>query len=73
MATLVATKCNPVIRIFYRRRRAAGKAPKPGSYAGRRASEPKDKIQTLTDPSLYDGSLAKPIVLPNKPQPEPAA
>jgi NADH-quinone oxidoreductase subunit E len=52
---------------------AAGKAPKPGSYAGRRASEPKDKIQTLTDPSLYDGSLAKPIVLPNKPQPEPAA
>ncbi|MBN9318528.1 MAG: NADH-quinone oxidoreductase subunit E [Caulobacterales bacterium 68-7] len=52
---------------------AAGKAPKPGSYDGRRASEPKDKIQTLTDPSLYDGSLAKPIVLPNKPQPEPAA
>jgi NADH-quinone oxidoreductase subunit E len=51
---------------------AAGKAPKPGSYAGRRASEPKDKIQTLTDPSLYDGSLAKPISLPNKPQPEPA-
>ena len=52
---------------------AAGKAPKPGSYDGRKASEPKDKIQTLTDPSLYDGSLAKPIVLPNKPQPEPAA
>jgi transposase len=28
MATLVATKCNPVIRSFYRRLRAAGKAAK---------------------------------------------
>ncbi|MGH7148258.1 MAG: IS110 family transposase [Nitrospiraceae bacterium] len=28
MATLVATKCNPVIRSFYLRLRAAGKAPK---------------------------------------------
>ena len=28
MATLVATKCNPVIRSFYRRLRTAGKAPK---------------------------------------------
>jgi len=28
MATLVATRCNPVIRAFYQRLRAAGKAPK---------------------------------------------
>jgi NADH-quinone oxidoreductase subunit E len=44
----------------------AGKKPEPGSYDGRRASEPKDAIRTLTDPSLYDGSLAKPFELPNK-------
>jgi NADH-quinone oxidoreductase subunit E len=43
----------------------AGKKPQPGSYDGRRASEPKDAIKTLTDPSLYDGSLAKPFALPN--------
>jgi NADH-quinone oxidoreductase subunit E len=43
----------------------AGKAPKPGSYAGRRASEPAGKIQTLLDPTLYDGSAAKPVKLPN--------
>lgn len=47
---------------------AAGKSPQPGSYEGRKASEPKDAIQTLTDPKLYDGSLAKPIKsLPNAP------
>lgn len=52
---------------------AAGKAPKPGSYLeGRRVSEPAGKIQTLTDPALYDGSLAKPITLPNQPAKEPA-
>jgi transposase len=28
MATLVATKCNPVIRSFYLRLRGVGKAPK---------------------------------------------
>ena len=43
----------------------AGKKPEPGSYDGRRASEPKDAILTLQDPSLYDGSLAKPFALPN--------
>ena len=52
---------------------AAGKAPKPGSYLeGRRASEPHNKIRTLTDPALYDGSLAKPVTLPNQPAKEPA-
>jgi NADH-quinone oxidoreductase subunit E len=48
---------------------AAGKAPKPGSYAGRHTSEPVGGAQTLTDPALYDGSLAKPIKkLPNAPE-----
>ena len=28
--------------------------------------------KTLTDPALYDGSLAKPVKLPNQPAPEPA-
>ena len=51
---------------------AAGKAPKPGSYVGRLASEPHNAIQTLTDPALYDGSLAKPVTLPNQPAKEPA-
>ncbi|MDB5441484.1 MAG: NADH-quinone oxidoreductase, subunit [Caulobacteraceae bacterium] len=50
----------------------AGKSPKPGSYAGRGASEPKGAIQTLTDPRLYDGSAAKPMTIPNLPQKEPA-
>ena len=43
----------------------AGKSPKPGSYAGRHASEPTGAIHTLTDPKLYDGSAAQPIKLPN--------
>jgi NADH-quinone oxidoreductase subunit E len=50
----------------------AGKSPEPGSYAGRQASAPAKGPKTLQDPSLYDGSLAKTIELPNKPQPEPA-
>ena len=53
---------------------AAGKAPKPGSYEGRGASEPAGGPQTLTDPTLYDGSAAARIdKLPNLPEPEPAA
>ena len=52
---------------------AAGKGPKPGSYAGRHTSEPAGGAQTLSDPKLYDGSLAEPIkTLPNLPKPEPA-
>jgi NADH-quinone oxidoreductase subunit E len=52
----------------------AGKTPKPGSYAGRHSSEPAGGAQTLTDPTLYDGSRAEPLkAIPNAPQPEPAA
>ena len=53
---------------------AAGKEPQPGSYIGRKASEPHEAVQTLLDPKLYDGSAAKKIAkLPNLPEPEPAA
>ncbi len=53
---------------------AAGKAPNPGSYAGRHTSEPAGGALTLNDPTLYDGSLAKAInSLPNKPAPEAKA
>jgi NADH-quinone oxidoreductase subunit E len=48
---------------------AAGKAPGPGSYAGRHTSEPAGGALTLTDPALYDGSAGKPITaLPNAPE-----
>ncbi len=47
----------------------AGGAPKPGSYAGRHTSEPAGGALTLTDPSLYDGSKAKPVKIPNAPEP----
>ena len=47
-----------------------GKAPQPGSYAGRHTSEPAGGATTLTDPSLYDGSKAKKLKkLPNAPEP----
>jgi len=52
---------------------ALGKAPAPGSYAGRASSEPQDAVKTLTDPALYDGSAARPLArLPNAPQPQEA-
>jgi NADH-quinone oxidoreductase subunit E len=44
---------------------AAGKAPKPGSATGRKGASPDGGPTTLTDPSLYDGSLAQPIKIPN--------
>jgi len=47
----------------------AGKKPWPGSYAGRHSSEPAGGALTLKDPALYDGSAAKPIKLPNLPEP----
>ena len=48
----------------------AGKKPEPGSYAGRHTCEPKGGAQTLSDPSLYDGSRAKKLKkIPNAPEP----
>ena len=53
---------------------AAGKTPKPGSYAGRHTSEPAGGAKTLLDPALYDGSAAKPIEkLHNAPEQPPQA
>lgn len=50
----------------------AGKTPQPGSYAGRRTSEPQGGAKTLLDETLYDGRQAQPITkLPNS-DPEPA-
>ena len=53
---------------------AAGEAPKRGSAIGRTASAPEGGPLTLADPSLYDGSAARPLkALPNAAPKEPAA
>lgn len=46
---------------------AAGKTPKPGSVKGRQGAAPEGGALTLTDDSLYNGSLAKKIKIPNLP------
>ena len=46
-----------------------GEAITPGSARGRQGSMPEGGATTLTDPALYDGSLAQPIKLPNAPEP----
>ena len=51
---------------------AAGKTPPPGSAIGRQGSAPEGGPMTLTDPKLYDCSLAKKIKIPNLPSKEPA-
>lgn len=50
----------------------AGENPPPGSAIGRQGSAPEGGLIALTDPSLYDGSLAKPITIPNLPAKESA-
>ena len=45
-----------------------GETPKPGPQIARRASAPEGDPVTLTDPSLYDGSRARKVELPNRPQ-----
>jgi len=47
---------------------ARGEAVTPGSATGRQTSAPDGGPIVLTDPSLYDGSLAQPIKLPNLPE-----
>jgi NADH-quinone oxidoreductase subunit E len=51
---------------------AGGGSPQPGNYVERKNSAPIGEPLTLTDPSLFDGSRAQPVELPNRPQPEPA-
>ena len=46
---------------------ARGEAIKPGSARQRQTSAPDGGALTLLDPTLYDGSLAAPIKLPNAP------
>lgn len=45
-----------------------GEAVTPGSARGRQTSAPVGGAKTLTDPALYDGTLARPITLPNLPE-----
>ena len=52
---------------------AAGQTPGPGSAIGRQGAAPEGGALTLTDPTLYDGSRARPLgALPNTPAPGPA-
>ncbi len=46
---------------------AAGKKPKPGSAIGRQGSAPVGELTSLTDATLFDGSLARAITIPNLP------
>jgi NADH-quinone oxidoreductase subunit E len=52
---------------------AAGGRPAPGSAIGRQGAAPEGGPLTLSDPTLYDGSRAKTLTLPNLPAKEPAA
>jgi NADH-quinone oxidoreductase subunit E len=47
---------------------ARGESVTPGSAIGRQASEPAGGSTVLTEASLFDGSLAKKITLPNLPE-----
>jgi NADH-quinone oxidoreductase subunit E len=49
---------------------AVGRTPNPGPYNGRHTSEPLGGLTSLSDPSLYDGSKARPLKLPNLPEAE---
>lgn len=47
---------------------ARGEKIEPGSAISRQTSAPEGGPQVLSDPSLYDGSLAKPIKIPGLPE-----
>jgi NADH-quinone oxidoreductase subunit E len=47
---------------------ARGEKIAPGSAIQRQTSAPDGGPQVLKDPSLYDGSLAKPVTLPGLPE-----
>lgn len=48
---------------------ASGQTMAPGSARARQTSAPEGGSGVLLDATLYDGSLGKPVSLPNKPQP----
>jgi len=56
MAALVATRWNPVIRLFYQRLRAAGKAPKGALVAAMR------KLLTILNAMVHHGTPWQPVV-----------
>jgi transposase len=56
MAALVATRWNPVIRLFYQRLRAAGKAPKVALVAAMR------KLLTILNAMMHAGTPWQPVV-----------
>jgi len=56
MAALVATRWNPVIRLFYQRMRAAGKAPKGALVAAMR------KLLTILNAMVHHGTPWQPVV-----------
>jgi len=47
---------------------ARGEKIEPGSALSRQTSAPEGAQKTLIDPSLYDGSLGRPITLPGLPE-----
>ena len=59
MAALVATRWNPVIRQFYQRLRAAGKAPKVALVAAMR------KLLTILNAMVHAGTPWQPVVVPD--------
>ena len=56
IAALVATRWNPVIRVFYQRVRAAGKAPKVALVAAMR------KLLTMLNAMVHAGTPWQPVV-----------
>lgn len=58
MAALVATRWNPVIRQFYQRLRAAGKAPKVALVAAMRT------LLTMLNAMMHHGTPWRPVVAP---------
>ncbi|MEZ5971352.1 MAG: NADH-quinone oxidoreductase subunit NuoE [Hyphomonadaceae bacterium] len=47
---------------------ARGETTEPGSAINRQTSAPEGDQRTLTDPTLFDGSLGKPIKIPGLPE-----
>ena len=59
MAASVARRWDPIIRPFYQRLRAAGKAPKDALVAAMR------KLLTILNALVHAGTPWRPVVAPN--------